>query len=351
MVAILGLSVGGVLAQDVVIQQFPVNRDVGINGYQGEHFTNTGASEAVRAAKSNHHAALFDWDTDAINDWLAENPGTASATFHIFPRAMPGEDVLIETVESENDWEEGDDAQGGCCGQFGWTEGTPAVTHQYAQTYHLGGVVDEDESVPWVNDEDGSEYGFMQRGNLARAIPNFTNSAPFELLTWVVQDFISAPLDDEVFEALLEDENNRGLRLAARGQSSNWKVSMREAAGGLEAAFLEVTVVPAAPPTTGVFARGDANSDGKVNLTDAIRILGFLFSGDDGPPCGDAADTDDDGKIILTDAIRIMNWLFLGADAPPPPSPSAGTYVGADCGPDPTEDMLSCDSLAETCMP
>ena len=126
---------------------------------------------------------------------------------------------------------------------------------------------------------------------------------------------------------------------------------MREAAGGLEAAYLEVTVVLAPPGSTDVFARGDANSDGTINLTDGIQILNFLFGGTGAPACVDAADIDDDGTVILTDAIRLINWLFRGDAAPSPPTPSTGSYLKVDCGPDPTQDTLNCESFAQSCMP
>lgn len=80
------------------------------------------------------------------------------------------------------------------------------------------------------------------------------------------------------------------------------------------------------------FLRGDATGNGILELTDAVRTLGFLFSGGPAPACPDAADADDDGSVGLTDAVRVLNHLFLGAAALPPP--------GAACGVDPTPDGL-----------
>ncbi len=50
--------------------------------------------------------------------------------------------------------------------------------------------------------------------------------------------------------------------------------------------------------------------------------------------CLDAADSDDNGKVELTDAIRVLNFLFTGGNAPPEPYPEVGT--------DRTGDGLSC---------
>jgi hypothetical protein len=82
------------------------------------------------------------------------------------------------------------------------------------------------------------------------------------------------------------------------------------------------------------FVRGDTNQDGRVNISDALVVIGYLFR--DGAPlsCLDAADSDDSGRVDLTDAIFFLNHLFLGGPPPPPPYPQDG--------PDPTPDELEC---------
>ena len=79
---------------------------------------------------------------------------------------------------------------------------------------------------------------------------------------------------------------------------------------------------------------------GGVQLTDAVNILNFLFSGGRAPTCEEAADADDNGAVQLTDAVRVLNFLFAGGDAPPAPGVDA-------CGPDPDpDDGSGCDSYA-----
>lgn len=94
-------------------------------------------------------------------------------------------------------------------------------------------------------------------------------------------------------------------------------------------------------PATSTFRRGDSNASGAVDLSDAVTILNWLFSGGVEPTCPDAADANDDGKRDLSDAVSILNWLFLGGQAPAPP----GAEV---CGEDPTEDSLPACSY-ESC--
>jgi PKD repeat protein len=95
--------------------------------------------------------------------------------------------------------------------------------------------------------------------------------------------------------------------------------------------------------------RGDANSDGSINLTDGVIPLLYLFSGGGEPTCMDAADTNDTGAIEITDAIIVFSWLFSGGAAPVSPSPTSPGYLVTDCGADLSEDGLDCESPAATC--
>jgi hypothetical protein len=98
------------------------------------------------------------------------------------------------------------------------------------------------------------------------------------------------------------------------------------------------------------FVRGDANSDGSVNLTDGVVPLLYLFSGGAAPACLDSADTNDTGGIEITDAIIIFGWLFTGGVAPAEPSPLSPGYSRAECAVDPTEDGIGCDRPSPTCQ-
>ena len=91
---------------------------------------------------------------------------------------------------------------------------------------------------------------------------------------------------------------------------------------------------PGSGPPEGEFIRADANSDGRVNVTDMSFILKVLFHGGDAPACEDRLDADDNGAIEVTDALAIGNALFRDGPAFPPPYPDEGT--------DPTPDSLPC---------
>ena len=92
-------------------------------------------------------------------------------------------------------------------------------------------------------------------------------------------------------------------------------------------------------PIAPYFCRGDSSGDSVVDITDSILILDHLFLGGRGVHCLDAADANDDGSIDVSDVVTNLGFLFLSWPEPPPP----GT---TECGIDPTEDAIGCESYA-----
>ncbi len=88
------------------------------------------------------------------------------------------------------------------------------------------------------------------------------------------------------------------------------------------------------------FRRGDCNADGTVDVTDPVANLGFQFLGSFDPPCLDALDFNDSGIIDVTDPIASLTHQFIGG--PPPAAPGK-----ANCGVDPTDDEIGCDTFAQ----
>ncbi|MBI4601649.1 MAG: hypothetical protein HY721_06780, partial [Planctomycetes bacterium] len=73
-----------------------------------------------------------------------------------------------------------------------------------------------------------------------------------------------------------------------------------------------------------VFVRGDANSDGKVDIADSIRVVAYVLRGQL-LSCPLAADANDDDRVDVSDAIRLVGFLFRLGAPPPPPYPAPGT--------------------------
>ena len=85
-------------------------------------------------------------------------------------------------------------------------------------------------------------------------------------------------------------------------------------------------------PDVVVFVRGDVNEDRGVDASDAVSILRYLFLGEAGPNCLDAADVNDDGRINIGDPINLLTTVFRGTVSIADPYPLSGS--------DPTEDDL-----------
>lgn len=72
------------------------------------------------------------------------------------------------------------------------------------------------------------------------------------------------------------------------------------------------------------FLRGDANADKEVDVSDAVSVLFFLFTGGPEPKPREAGDSDGNGHLELTDAVYLLMFLFQGGSPPPPPFPEPG---------------------------
>jgi hypothetical protein len=101
-------------------------------------------------------------------------------------------------------------------------------------------------------------------------------------------------------------------------------------------ALAEIEVIARVAESDGAlpYIRGDANSDGQLQISDPMRILNFLFQGGSSVPCAAAADANGSGKVDMSDAVHVLNFLFLGGEAPSYPFPECGFGSGSP---------LSCD--------
>ena len=87
---------------------------------------------------------------------------------------------------------------------------------------------------------------------------------------------------------------------------------------------------PEVPEGVGPFLRGNTNGDTRMDISDAISILRFLFLGGQAISCLAAADSNGDGNIDITDAIYSLSFLFLGGEAFPAPIECGISELGND---------------------
>ncbi len=84
----------------------------------------------------------------------------------------------------------------------------------------------------------------------------------------------------------------------------------------LIAPAIVVLMAVAAPAQSPI--RGDSNGDQKIDISDPIHILNFLFAGGKAPPCTPVADANGDGKLDISDAVATLTHLFGGQSELPP---------------------------------
>ena len=159
-------------------------------------------------------------------------------------------------------------------------------------------------------------------GQELRVIVEWDNPVAYDEILVYRDGLLAARLAGQ-FERFVDIDPELGLRrYEVRGCVAN-SDSLRVAC--------EVFVEP--PPVGSEFRRGDANSDGRVDISDPSFVLVWLFLGGVAPSCRDAADGNDNGTVDISDPVFVLNWLFLGGLLPPAPGP-------IECGVDETDDTL-----------
>ena len=87
------------------------------------------------------------------------------------------------------------------------------------------------------------------------------------------------------------------------------------------------------------FRRGDFNTDGAVDISDAIATFVWLFAGGQESTCTITGDTNSDSSVDLSDGVFTLAYLFRAGAAPAAPGP-------LDCGVAPEANELSCESYS-----
>jgi Dockerin type I domain len=67
---------------------------------------------------------------------------------------------------------------------------------------------------------------------------------------------------------------------------------------------------------TGATKCGDANSDNIINISDALYIINYIFTGGAAPSPLSNGDTNCDQKVNISDALIIINFIFISGSPP-----------------------------------
>ncbi|MCZ6794095.1 MAG: hypothetical protein O7J95_10845, partial [Planctomycetota bacterium] len=331
--ALDGTYLGNVtLGNDSLLPRSPDDTSILLDGIDGQvnipdsGFINTGGPFEVRTIELWFLAELIDFQSRTLFE-----EGGATRGLHIYVQDIAEEKLLIMA--------------GWNLGQERWGVISVSAAVKEGEVYHAVMV--------FVATEDDVF------GNLDGRITGYLNGEEFE--TQLGADRLYQHTNDNAIgglagNTLLEDGTRGGgnftgaidevaiYNLALDDPNGDGDLGDSRVFDHFQAGFEEVDLRPR-------LVRGDADSNGSINLTDGIVVLNFLFLGAAAPACLDAADTDDDGgaRPSLTDAVIIFSWLFSGGPPPRDPSPDAPGYAAARCGIDATADMMDCAITAPQC--
>ncbi len=68
--------------------------------------------------------------------------------------------------------------------------------------------------------------------------------------------------------------------------------------------------------TSHPFQRGDCNDDARLDISDAVFGLAYLFTGGEAPPCPEACNANGDPSVDISDEIFVLVHLFAGGEPP-----------------------------------
>ncbi len=167
-----------------------------------------------------------------------------------------------------------------------------------------------------------NNFGFVVKADLSPDVP------------WLIpqneQALIRMGLRLPVIEELPEDLTELRFELRESLRGAGGLVTNRILPAG-DLTIESALVIPVTLDFSPAFVRGDSNGDGRVDISDPLLILGYLFLGDPAR-CKEAMDIDAGGAIDLADAVALLTYQFLDGFPPRAPFPDCGRdYVTYDC--------------------
>ena len=99
---------------------------------------------------------------------------------------------------------------------------------------------------------------------------------------------------------------------------------------------LMLIVMGGQAPSSDAAPCGDTNASGRIDITDAVYLINYIFAGGPAPQDDAAGDFNCSGRTDITDAVFMINYIFASGPAP---------CSGIDCGPNVITDQERFDAL------
>ncbi len=255
-----------------------------------------------------HNDDSFEMYVDWNNDKAADYEGD-DVQLQFWSGDIPGPDEEFNE-QATIDYEVGWINQGGCIGNEN-VNNHPDAPEPYV---HRVWATD-------ITDENGIPIGWQAEVQIALRVD--ANGKSWDISpedgTQIGIDFHAE--DDDVGGGQGGGDDSAHIWSLADSESRAWRTP--SVFGQLTFRVLEDACEE--KPKVGPFLRGDSNSDGISNISDASFLLNFLFIGGAEPPCAATGDSNGDGVANISDASYLLNFLFIGGPGPAAPHPECGT--------------------------
>jgi hypothetical protein len=114
---------------------------------------------------------------------------------------------------------------------------------------------------------------------------------------------------------VMASQHQVGAAASARAKAAEYRLesvlgqSTCGFSGAVTAGFLSVSLAPDYLP-------GDVNGSGNVNISDAVFLIAYIFSGGSPPVPLARGDVNCSGGVNISDAVFLISFIFSGGDAP-----------------------------------
>ncbi len=98
--------------------------------------------------------------------------------------------------------------------------------------------------------------------------------------------------------------------------SRSWAASGRYEISVLAKDLWDVSTAGSPSLSVKVYRCGDADGTGIITISDAVRLINYIFAGAQAPSPIQAGDADCNGSINISDAVRLINYIFAGGMVP-----------------------------------
>ncbi len=233
------------------------------------------------------------------------NDGTVS--FHYKVSSEPSWDLLKFSIDGQ--------VKGQWSGSVVWTQATYPVTagsHTFMWEYAKDVSQSAGSDQAWVD-----QIIFPPVQNAVTPLGIVTATVPdgWVGMAYSQQLTASGGTAPYTWTDLNNDLDSSGLTLSGSGLLSGTPVKANQTS-------FTARVQDQASGTSGkaytfmVYMNGDADGSDAVNISDAVYIIAYIFSGGSAPVPAGRGDTNCSGSVNISDAVYLISYIFSGGPAP-----------------------------------